>query len=357
MPARGAPAPVAPAKPDRALRIRQRQKLIEACITALHQHGPSRTTIDKVVTIADMSPGIVNFYFETKAALLVAALDFLATEFEDRVLTPLAGLADNPVQGLQLLIALYLDPGISSPRKVSVWYAFWGEATSRAEYLAICGKRDQAFADLVRAMMARLIDQVGAVHLDADAVALGLIGALELMWQEIAFQDEEQLDRPAAARRCMAYLRSIFPAQFPQPAGRARRPCAALRGRRAGTAPAPAAPDLHREACKALLAAELNFAGVPAICTPPSWTGCDVLARPANRPPQTIRIVSASDLKAASPVPEGSEAFDFLAVLLTSSAAAAPRRWLLIPRSQLPLAADALEGADTRYEANFSLHG
>jgi AcrR family transcriptional regulator len=77
---------------ERRLRQRQRLRLIEACISALHQYGPSRTTIDKVVTIADMSPGIVNFYFDTKAALLVAALEHLAVEFEASVLAPVEAL-------------------------------------------------------------------------------------------------------------------------------------------------------------------------------------------------------------------------------------------------------------------------
>ncbi len=199
---------------EKLSRIRQRQKLIEACITALHQHGPSRTTIDKVTTIADMSPGIVNFYFETKAALLIAVLDHLAAEFEERVIAPLAALRDTPVLALRQLITLYLDPQIASPRKVSVWYAFWGEASARQEYYAICGKRDQDFAELVRDLVARLIAQTGATHLDADAIALGLAGALELIWQEIAFQDEADLDRQTARGRCLAYLRSVFPSSF-----------------------------------------------------------------------------------------------------------------------------------------------
>ncbi len=199
---------------EKLSRIRQRQKLIDACISALYQHGPSRTTIDKVTTIADMSPGIVNFYFETKAALLIATLDHLAAEFEERVIAPLAALRDTPVLALRELITLYLDPQIASPRKVSVWYAFWGEASARQEYSAICGKRDQDFAELVRDLVARLIAQTGAAHLDADAIALGLAGALELMWQEIAFQDEADLDRQTARGRCLAYLRSVFPASF-----------------------------------------------------------------------------------------------------------------------------------------------
>lgn len=195
---------------ERLSRARQRLKLIDACITALHQHGPSRTTIDKVVSIADMSPGIVNFYFETKAALLVAALEHLAVEFETRVLEPLAALRDRPLVALDRLIELYLDPDLASARKVSVWYSFWGESSSRREYFEICGKRDVAFAGLVQEIVAREIDATGLSHLDADAIALGLIGCLEMMWQDIAFQEEADVDRAAAKRRCRAYLRSVF---------------------------------------------------------------------------------------------------------------------------------------------------
>src|SRR5579862_4339236 len=122
---------------------RQRQRLIDACISALHIYGPSRTTVEKVVAIAKMSPGIVRFYFDSKAAMLVASLQFLAAEFEEQVLVPVAKLKHNPVAALELLVDLYLDPEIASPRKVSVWYAFWGEASSRQEYYDICGQKDE----------------------------------------------------------------------------------------------------------------------------------------------------------------------------------------------------------------------
>ena len=170
--------PAVAARPGEKLsRLRQRQKLIDACISALHQHGPSRTTIDKVVSIADMSPGIVNFYFETKAALLVATLDYLAVEFEEKVLLPLAALRETPVLALRRLVELYLDPDITTPRKVSVWYAFWGEASARHEYSEICGKRDLAFADLVRDLMARRTARVSHFLLNAAQEDAGAAAA------------------------------------------------------------------------------------------------------------------------------------------------------------------------------------
>ena len=199
---------------ERASRGRQRKRLIDACISALHIHGPSRTTVEKVVAIAGMSPGIVRFYFDSKAAMLVASLQFLATEFEERLLVPVAQLKDTPVRALETLVDLYLDPDIASPRKVSVWYSFWGEASSRQEYYDICGQKDESFAALVRDLVERLIVEAQAPHLDRDAVALGLIGVLEMLWQGFAFQSEPDIDRAAAKHRCMAYLRSVFPREF-----------------------------------------------------------------------------------------------------------------------------------------------
>jgi TetR/AcrR family transcriptional repressor of bet genes len=193
---------------------RQRQRLIDACISALHIYGPSRTTVEKVVAIAKMSPGIVRFYFASKAAMLVASLQFLAAEFEEQLLVPVTRLKSSPVAALELMVDLYLDPEIASPRKVSVWYAFWGEASSRQEYYDICGQKDESFAALVRELIERLIVESSQPQLDADGIALGLIGVLEMLWQDFAFRTEADIDRPAAKRRAMAYLRSIFPGQF-----------------------------------------------------------------------------------------------------------------------------------------------
>jgi TetR/AcrR family transcriptional repressor of bet genes len=196
------------------IRRRQRQRLIDACISALHMYGPSNTTVEKVVALADLSPGIVRFYFDSKAAMLVASLEYLAAEFGERVLSPVARLKHTPVQALRLLVNLYLDADIASPRKVSVWYAFWGEASARQEYQEICGKKDEEFAALVRELIERMIATSGATHLDADAVALGLIGVLEVLWQGIAFQSEANIDRPAAVARSLRYLHSVFPGHF-----------------------------------------------------------------------------------------------------------------------------------------------
>ena len=209
--------PTAPARNARRRlsASRQRQRLIDACISALHLYGPSRTTVARVVAIARLSPGIVRFYFKSKGAMLVASLRFLAAEFEERVMEPVGRLRDTPARALEKLVELYLDPDIASARKVSVWYAFWGESTARREYQEICGQKDESFAILVHELIGRMIGESGQRHLNSDAIALGLMGALEVLWQGITFQAEDDVDRAAARRRCMAYLASVFPGYFP----------------------------------------------------------------------------------------------------------------------------------------------
>ncbi len=253
--------------PERAARVRQRLRLIDACISALHIHGPSRTTVEKVVEIADMSPGIVRFYFDSKAAMLVASLQFLSTEFEERLLIPVAALKDDPKRALELLVDLYLDSDIASPRKVSVWYSFWGEASSRQEYYDICGLKDDRFAALVLELIERLILESHAAHLDADGVALGLIGVLEMLWQDFAFRSEETIDRPAARRRCMNYLRSVFPrvfAEIPGAGSRATAGAGAAADDSLGYLPgwAYASPALFAAESRRVLAAAWQFVGL-----------------------------------------------------------------------------------------------
>lgn len=214
------------AKTARTPRARHRPHLIDACISALHLYGPSKTTVDKVVGIAGLSPGIVRFYFDSKDAMLVASLEFLANEFETRLIQPVTAQLDKPVAALERLVDLYLGPDLASARKVSVWYSFWGEASSRQEYYDICGARDAKFEALVHELVRRVLAREPVTTADSDAIALGLIGTLEVLWQTFAFQTEAAIDRHAARRRAGRYLSSVFPASFGAPPASAVAPSA-----------------------------------------------------------------------------------------------------------------------------------
>ena len=120
---------------ERVPASRRRDRIIEATVATIARFGLSRTTMERVAVAAKVSPGTVTFHFASKEALLLAALDHLAVEFDSARRGALAAVGDDPVRALLALIEVNFDPVISDRRKIAVWYAFWGEARARQEYM------------------------------------------------------------------------------------------------------------------------------------------------------------------------------------------------------------------------------
>jgi TetR/AcrR family transcriptional repressor of bet genes len=199
---------------------RRRREILDAAIAAIARHGLSATTVERVAALAKISPGTIVFYFPKKTDLLLATLDDVAAEFEaarKRVLEEAAG----PSEALRRLVHISLDPRVSAPEKVAVWYAFWGEANARKVYSQRVGTYDDAYQfDLVRLFDA-LIGAGGYRGLDAEAVAFAFAGLLEGLWQDILVKGR-RFDRRAAAELALAYLAGLFPAHFDMPGGRGK---------------------------------------------------------------------------------------------------------------------------------------
>jgi TetR/AcrR family transcriptional repressor of bet genes len=196
-----------------------RAVILEATVGVIARQSLSGTTVERVALAAKVAPGTVILHFKRKEALLVEVLDHLANEFERARARALEGAAEDPVEALKRLIATMFDPAVSAPDKVSVWYAFWGEAGSRSTYLERVGPIDTRYhEDMVR-IMGELIRHGGHEHLDAEAVATGFIGVLEYLWQEIMVEGAA-FDRGLAQRTALNYLAGSFPEAF----ARQRRP-------------------------------------------------------------------------------------------------------------------------------------
>jgi TetR/AcrR family transcriptional repressor of bet genes len=158
-------------------------------------------------------------YFPTKDDLLIAVLRDLAEEFDGARRAALAAGGDDPAAALLALIETNFDPKLIDPRKVAVWYAFWGEAKARRTYMTICGRLDESHLSDQRRLCAKLVAAGGYAHLDPEAVALGLNGVMEGLWQSVLVEGR-RFDRNRARRLCRAFLAGLFPHEFgPQPSG------------------------------------------------------------------------------------------------------------------------------------------
>ena len=111
------------------------------------------------VTLAGLSAGIVNFYFQSKEALLLDTLKAVAEEFDQTVYAALDQAGSSAAEQLRAIVLASLDPIITEPRKVAVWYGFMAEAHARRDYQEICGHRDQRYFARIHALCVDVIAQ------------------------------------------------------------------------------------------------------------------------------------------------------------------------------------------------------
>src|SRR5581483_4721661 len=196
---------------------RTRAAILQATIAVIAKHSLSGTTVQLVAEAAKVAPGTVILHFQKKDALLLAALEQIAVEFEQARRAALDHAEGDPVRALNALIEVSLDPKVSDPANVAVWYAFWGEAKARKIYLERIGGYDNVSQESLDKLFTEIIATgnagAGYRHLNAEALAMGFSGLLEWQWQEILVSGRNY-DREAAKKNARAYLASIFPAEF-----------------------------------------------------------------------------------------------------------------------------------------------
>ncbi len=202
---------------DRPARTRlpqdlRREQLIEAAITAIAEHGLSNVTLDKVARLAGLTAGMVNFHFQSKQELLHETLQKVADEYRAACEAGIAAAGTDPAAGLMALVAASFDRRIADPRKLAVWYAFWGESRSRDDYMTICGSADRAVYEAALGLIGELALGAGS-PIDVRAAALGLCGLIDQLSQEALIQGEA-FDHADAIETCRRYLGNLLPGGF-----------------------------------------------------------------------------------------------------------------------------------------------
>ena len=116
---------------------RRRAQILDATIESIVRHGLSATTLATVADAAGLSQGVTVFYFKTKQALLAEALRWHYEEYRAVWRAALDAAPDDPVQRILALVRADFDPAICNRRTLTLWHAFWGEATARPLFAAI----------------------------------------------------------------------------------------------------------------------------------------------------------------------------------------------------------------------------
>lgn len=187
--------------------------ILDATIRTIAQFSLSGTTVQRVAAAAGVSVGAVILHFKSKDALLVAALELVASDFEVARRQALLQAGKDPVAALTALVDVSLDPAVSDPDRIAVWSGFWGEAQSRDVYLQRVGTLDTAYQTDLNRLIGEVIAIGGYDHLHAEAVALAFAGLLDGQWQDI-MTTGAAYDRTQARHLVLAFLAGLFPQHF-----------------------------------------------------------------------------------------------------------------------------------------------
>jgi len=194
----------------------RRQQLIDAAMSSIAEHGLANTTVARVAEAAGLSQGIMNFYFESKQALLIATLEYVESEFQRVRRDAKRSAAKTPEAQLDAIIEATFDPAVCNPRYLDVWDAFWGEARARKDFNRVCSTHEIS----QRKEAIRLFRKIAEPEQEADALGTAFFHLLEARPETRGRSG--RFDLEGIKHTCRAFLASVFPTRFPRQAGRTR---------------------------------------------------------------------------------------------------------------------------------------
>ena len=189
----------------------RRQQLIDATIRCIAQHGLSAVTMQMVTSEAGLSVGIANLHFESKDNLLRETLRFVAEEYHSGQIEIMEGSEITDLGArLDALLDFQLGRGVTQRQKMSVWFAYYGEAGARPVYQKIVSTVDRLAARKLEALFAEIIR--AGQYLDADPhdLATGYSALIDGLHLGLLVTPRE-LSKRRARSVARAFLRRAFP--------------------------------------------------------------------------------------------------------------------------------------------------
>lgn len=189
----------------------RRRQLLDATQRSIVHNGLSKTTLATVANEADLSQGVAVFYYDSKAGLLVAALEDIYAKYEANWRHALRQAGDDPKNRLWALIRADFDEHICNKDSLAVWYAFWGEQKFTPQYSTIAQEfdlnRTRAIQDLCRKLFPD--DQADT----AEAIAIWIDMLTDGYWQRMHLFPE-LCTREIAIEGVRAFLARVLPEHF-----------------------------------------------------------------------------------------------------------------------------------------------
>jgi TetR/AcrR family transcriptional repressor of bet genes len=199
--------------PRTASRQVRRSQLIDATITSIAEHGIAGTTMNTVTELAGLSVGLANFHFQSKQRLLEETLLFLAREHHQQWYRACSDAGLDAAAKLLAIVDAHFHPRICTRKKLSVWYAFFGQGGRRVVYRQLVDPMDEERFEISTRLCEAIIAEGGYAGVSADHVARMLESLYDGLWLNTLMYPR-RFTREGSKAQIRRYLATVFPMHF-----------------------------------------------------------------------------------------------------------------------------------------------
>ena len=129
---------------------KRKKHLIDANIESISQRGLAATSITHICKAANMSRGIINFYFHSKDTMMLQTLKFILDEFKTSVMTQFEKLDSRQEEKyIEGYLAAFFAKKNFNKKRLSAWAAFCADASSHADFARAISKTDDEIMSYV----------------------------------------------------------------------------------------------------------------------------------------------------------------------------------------------------------------
>lgn len=182
------------------LALERKGQIITATIECISRYGYNNFSMQDVARIADVSKGIIHYYFLNKEDLMMAVLEKVAGDIEG-LLAVLSEKTADPNQRLKGLVELCCRVVKEQREYYCINMDFWTQINQKEKVRQAIAKHYSKFRQTAAAIVQQGVDQGVFKNVNASVAAsliIGMIDGISLQW----LFDEQAFDYDATVRMC-----------------------------------------------------------------------------------------------------------------------------------------------------------
>lgn len=177
------------------LAAERKSQIIKATIECISRYGYNNFSMQDVARIADVSKGIIHYYFLNKEDLMMAVLERVAGDIEG-LLATVSERTENPIDAIKLLISICFRVVQEKREYYCINMDFWTQINQKEKVRQAIARHYCTFREAAASLIQEGIDAGVFKVKDATSAAsiiIALVDGLSLQWlfDENTFELEE----------------------------------------------------------------------------------------------------------------------------------------------------------------------